>query len=320
MRRHGIAGRTTPREGLPAPFYPFHAFKDTIAISLVFALLFTLALAGRAPLDLKADPTDATYIPRPEWYFLGLFQLLKYFPGTLEPIATILAPGLLVLLLVLLPWLDRSVDRSTRARRPLLITGGIVALGVVTLTVLGWRDSPASADPARWPPSALAGRALAADERCSRCHAPGGVGPDLMSARFVHDEQWVTSHVADPEMIAAGIRKPPQGQFGTAQAQAIAAFVKRAQSGAPAPAASSEEIRASVVFAMHCAKCHRVDGIGGDEGPDLTYAAQKRDREFILTYVRDPSLIDVNATMPAFEDKLSPDDLQTIVNYMANRK
>jgi ubiquinol-cytochrome c reductase cytochrome b subunit len=320
MRRHGIAGMPTPREGAPAPFYPFHAVKDTIAISLVFALLFTVAMSGRAPLDLKADPTDANYIPRPEWYFLGLFQLLKYFPGKLEPIATVVAPGLMVLLLLLLPWLDRAADRSVKARRFVIASGGVVGLGALILTMLGWRDSPASADPARWPPSALAGRAFASDERCSRCHTPGGIGRDLMSARFTHDDQWVTTHVGDPEMIAAGIRKPPQGQFGTPQAQAIAAFVKRVQAGAPPPAASSEEIRASIVFATHCAKCHRVEGIGGDEGPDLTRAAQKRDREFILTYVRDPSLIDVNATMPAFEDKLSQEDLQVIVNYMANRK
>ena len=50
----------------------------------------------RAPLDAIADPTDATYVPRPEWYFLSLFQLLKYFPGPLEPVATMVIPGLVV--------------------------------------------------------------------------------------------------------------------------------------------------------------------------------------------------------------------------------
>ena len=50
----------------------------------------------RAPLDAVADPSDATYVPRPEWYFLSLFQLLKYFPGPLEPVATMVIPGLVV--------------------------------------------------------------------------------------------------------------------------------------------------------------------------------------------------------------------------------
>ena len=60
------------------------ALRDTIAMAVVFALLLTFAWFGRVPLDAVADPSDATYVPRPEWYFLSLFQLLKYFPGPLE--------------------------------------------------------------------------------------------------------------------------------------------------------------------------------------------------------------------------------------------
>ena len=58
----------------------------------------------------------ATGIPRPEWYFLGLFQLLKYFPGRLEVIGALGVPGIVVTLLVLLPWLDRSPGREWRGR------------------------------------------------------------------------------------------------------------------------------------------------------------------------------------------------------------
>ena len=47
----------------------------------VFASLVTIAVLFRAPLDAVANPADASYVPRPEWYFLSLFQLLKYFPG-----------------------------------------------------------------------------------------------------------------------------------------------------------------------------------------------------------------------------------------------
>ena len=50
-------------------------------MAVVFALLLTLAVTFNVPLDGVADPSDATYVPRPEWYFLSLFQLLKYFPG-----------------------------------------------------------------------------------------------------------------------------------------------------------------------------------------------------------------------------------------------
>lgn len=63
--------------GDPQPFYPYHALKDSLAGAAVFALLFTLAVMFRPPLDAIADPTDANYTPRPEWYFLSLFQLLS---------------------------------------------------------------------------------------------------------------------------------------------------------------------------------------------------------------------------------------------------
>src|SRR5688572_14508846 len=89
MRRHGISGPITPVAGPSMPFYPYHAVKDTIAIAVVFSLLITFAVMFPAPLDQIADPADDNYVPRPEWYFLSLFQLLKYFPGPLEPIATV---------------------------------------------------------------------------------------------------------------------------------------------------------------------------------------------------------------------------------------
>jgi ubiquinol-cytochrome c reductase cytochrome b subunit len=93
MRRQGISGPVDPVAGTAKPFYPYHALKDTLAISVVFAALIAFAVSVRAPLDAVADPTDATYVPRPEWYFLSLFQLLKYFPGPLEPVATQGVPG-----------------------------------------------------------------------------------------------------------------------------------------------------------------------------------------------------------------------------------
>ena len=93
----------------------------------MFALLLTVAVVFRPPLDAIADPTDASYVPRPEWYFLSLFQLLKYFPGPLEPLATMVIPGLVVALLFLLPFLDSRADRHPM-KRP-LVTGGFALIG-----------------------------------------------------------------------------------------------------------------------------------------------------------------------------------------------
>ncbi len=137
-----------------------------------------MAWRGMPPMEGPADPTDATFIPRPEWYFLGLFQLLKYFPGKLEVVGAIVMPTLLGALLALLPWLDRGPDRDPRRRRVVML--GVVAgvAAVVALTTLGWRDRPASAAPDvvdagdRRPPV----RRVA---KCERCHAESGMADPL---------------------------------------------------------------------------------------------------------------------------------------------
>src|SRR5947208_3437560 len=74
VRKHGVA--PTPEDELrpKRKFYPEQVYRDTVAIFLAFAVLFTLAVAARVPLERLADPTDTSYIPRPEWYFLFLFQ------------------------------------------------------------------------------------------------------------------------------------------------------------------------------------------------------------------------------------------------------
>ena len=151
MRRHGISGPIKVQDGPPTPFYPWHAIKDTLVIAAVFASLLTLAITIPAHLDEIANPADSSYIPRPEWYFLSLFQLLKYFPGPLEPVATLVIPGLVVGFLFALPFLDRSGDRHPfrRARVPLTIAMSIIGLAVAGLTGLGLRDTPPKARPRR---------------------------------------------------------------------------------------------------------------------------------------------------------------------------
>ena len=144
MRRQGISGPVKALPGPPTPFYPYHALKDTIAVAVVFALLLTLAILFNAPLDAVADPTDATYVPRPEWYFMSLFELLKHFPGRLEPVATMVIPGIAITLLFLLPFLDRRPDREA-TRRPLVIGCFMFAgIGIALLTYQGFRSTPAA--------------------------------------------------------------------------------------------------------------------------------------------------------------------------------
>src|SRR5437879_2541373 len=84
VRRHGVAPAPGDELLPKRKFYPEQVFKDTIAIFIAFAILVVMAVAVRVPLERLADPTDTTYSPRPEWYFLFLFQTLKFFGGALE--------------------------------------------------------------------------------------------------------------------------------------------------------------------------------------------------------------------------------------------
>ena len=78
------------------PFFPDILFKDAVVVLFIFLLLAALAYFIGAPLEARADPADTTYTPRPEWYFLFLFQLLKYFPGSLEFIGVVVLPTLAI--------------------------------------------------------------------------------------------------------------------------------------------------------------------------------------------------------------------------------
>jgi ubiquinol-cytochrome c reductase cytochrome b subunit len=92
VRKHGVTpapGDTAPRE----KFFPKQVFKDTVGVFVAFMVLFILALVAKVPLEKLADPTDTAYVPRPEWYFLFLFQMLKFFKGPMEAIGSTVQPG-----------------------------------------------------------------------------------------------------------------------------------------------------------------------------------------------------------------------------------
>lgn len=320
MRRHGISGALKPVAGEPKPFYPYHALKDTIAGALVFSILLTFASVFRAPLDVVADPTDANYIPRPEWYFLSLFQLLKYFPGPLEPIATMVIPGLVVALLLLLPFLDSRADRHP-LKRP-MVTGGfaVIGLGMIVLTYLGYQDTPAHADPERWTPLAVAGGEFAAEERCVRCHVAGGAANPVAGMRIRHDPEWLISHVKDPQVLAPGLRPAPVGGMNDSQGRAIVAYMRKVRAGAPPPSFPPQDRAASLVIGHYCAACHMIDAEGASSAPDLTRVGAKRDAAWLREWISSPETVDAAASMPSFGQVLSDAEMTALVGFLAARK
>ena len=105
---------------------------------IVMAVIITMSIVLGAELGPKADPTTTTYVPRPEWYFFFLFEVLRVIkPPELVPFATIGVPTICMILLFLLPFIDRGPERRPE-RRPIATIAGILVIAAMGyLTYLG---------------------------------------------------------------------------------------------------------------------------------------------------------------------------------------
>jgi len=210
FRKAGPAGPYHERDNHRVDrFYPKQLFKDSVAMLAVFIILAYLARKWPAELGPVADPTS-DYLARPPWYFMPLFQLLKYFPGKLAIIPTVVLPGLLFGVLFLLPFFDRRAERNP-FRRPLasalLVLTIAGAIGLIFVAQYQDRHNPEFAEKlkqqdeemhkffqapfkpqqigavvaaATGPAAATTGATPAAYvENCGDCHGAHGEGSDL---------------------------------------------------------------------------------------------------------------------------------------------
>src|SRR5438093_2234 len=125
------------------PFFPYAVLKDGVMAAIVLFVIIALSIFLGAELGPKADPTTTTYVPRPEWYFFFLFELLRVVkPPALVFMATIGIPTICLILLLLLPFYDRGPERRPE-RRPIATTAGILTIGAMAyLTYLGASARP----------------------------------------------------------------------------------------------------------------------------------------------------------------------------------
>jgi mono/diheme cytochrome c family protein len=261
------------------PFYPDILFKDAIVALGVLLVLIALAYFVGAPLEARADPNDTGYTPRPEWYFLFLFQLLKYFPGALEVVGVFILPTAVVLLLFLLPFLDRSRRRHPLAR-PLVSGLAVVAvIGVAALSLLAVVEAP--------PPIAEAtgGDTTAAlyTANCAGCHGvsidvPLGTNLTQIIAQGGHSGMpaWSGDLTADQIDALAGFILSPAGSRIFAEACG-ACHASPAQLAAdPQQVTTSLEQPAS--FAPHA----------GLDLPDWSSTLSEAERSALLNFMAAP--------------------------------
>ena len=162
------------------PFFPYAIAKDGAMACVTLGVIILMAILFGAELGPKADPTTTTYTPRPEWYFFFLFELLRVVkPPELVFLATIGIPTICLVLLLMLPFIDRSPERNP-LRRPIATTAGIATIGAMAyLTILGaLAGSPTQIDePA--PPGLEKGQEVMASSGCLGCHKVGENGNTL---------------------------------------------------------------------------------------------------------------------------------------------
>jgi ubiquinol-cytochrome c reductase cytochrome b subunit len=209
FRHNGAAGPVVDdRRGMRVGrFWPDQVFMDTVVSFLIFILILFFSWIAPPFLDTKADPTNATFVPYPAWYFLSLFGLLNLVPPKLDLLATIIVPTIVVIIVLLLPWIDRSRSRLASERKGILFAMAVTIAVIVGLSVysqtsiMGKQAAQAAlAVPQTNTTTAVAGGAMQApsathgatvfSQNCSSCHGAQGQGtpgafPPLANNPFV---------------------------------------------------------------------------------------------------------------------------------------
>ncbi len=352
FRKHGA----TPPAGADLSkverFYPGQLLRDVVFAVLVIGVIAILTEATHgAHLDAPADPS-VDYPPRPEWYFLFLFQLLKYIPGELELVGTVVLPGLAGAFLFALPLLDRGESSRVRHRLKFLVPILLGGIGIVALTSQSLADDAADKEYQ----AAVADsqhRAERAITLAKQGIPPGGPlvmlnNDPLTYGADLYAQQCTSCHVLDgvgdreaPEHTAFGSRKwilgllhDPRGEkyFGPTEIDDMKSMSKL---GEPSLKAITEFLfslghekgdpaydltlarEGKALFKDKCMDCHMYEGDGdfnGIGGPDLT---QYGSRTWIRKQVATPEAIygELN-DMPVFAEEMTAHDLDMVTAFL----
>ncbi len=212
------------------PFFPYAVAKDAVMACVVMAVIISMSLVLGAELGSKANPTTTTYVPRPEWYFFFLFEVLRVIKSpSLVPLATIGVPTIAMILLFLLPFYDRGPERRPE-RRPIATLTGIFVIGAMALlTYQGASAGSPTAIEIATPPAVVqaggaalaeynAGKAVVAQSGCLACHKIGdngnsGPGPDLTHIGARLPRQGIARTLVNPTAPMPSFKNLPPQKF-----------------------------------------------------------------------------------------------------------
>lgn len=176
------------------PFFPYAVAKDGLMAVIVMIVIMLLALMFGAELGPKVNPTTTTYVPRPDWYFFFLFEVLRVMRNVpkFTDMATIGVPTLCMIMLFLLPLYDRSPERLI-TRRPIALSAGLATIAAMAFLTYSGASTGSPNEVQLPPPSGLsasqratflAGEVVVGESGCEGCHEIGengnnGPGPPL---------------------------------------------------------------------------------------------------------------------------------------------
>lgn len=275
-------------------FYPDIIYKDALVAFALFLLMIGLAAFIGVASEPKADPNDTAYVPRPEWYFLFLFEMLKYFPGSLEWIGTFIIPTLAIGALFLLPFIDRNPKRHFSKRKFAITIMTMIMVGIVALTIMAVVTTPPQEEgelvAGTIPEQILAGQDLYSIN-CVECHGADGEGGEIKGVEGLEgyvmkpinsqDEMYTRSDESLFNIISYGqpnLGMPPYGkayggELSVGEIESIVIFMRYTwddRSELPAEVVQAQaiptlgpdeipsyEVHIAPLVKRYCLSCHR---------------------------------------------------------------
>jgi cytochrome c553 len=244
------------------PFFPYAMFHDTVMSLVVVLVIIGLAVIWKwtaygphhncadsgilGPcMGAPADPGTTSFVPRPDWYFYFLFYLLRIFkwPDSVF-LGTVGVPNICLVLLIMLPFLDRRRTRKISQRPVAMVAGVLVILSMGVLTWKGAtakealqeeiiRDVPGWINAEHLPEEAQPGAELFARAGCTACHTYNGSGgsnlgaPDLteigLKGRGI---DFQIRHLKCPSCVSPGSPMPNFESLGEERLRQLAIFLE----------------------------------------------------------------------------------------------
>ena len=241
VRIHGLAESTENKPcedeaGAPVQrFFPEHLFRSSIVFLAVLLTLIGLAVLGTVPREEVAGTIIDSYQPRPEWYYMWLFQLLTYFSGVWETIFSLAIPVVGIALLLALPFLGNPDIRKVTDRPVSVAAGATAVICLVYLTYMGFASARPYGQTIPVPQRTMAAHEqrvlfIYVDRECSYCHQISGrggnrIGPDLANIKPKgRTADYLSKYVQNPQAIRS-TSFMPKYEMPERDLSALAAFM-----------------------------------------------------------------------------------------------